>query len=140
MFAVHREDFGARAAGGLHDETSGHNQGFFVGQGHPLAPLDGLEGGRQSVRSHDGRNHRVCAVGFGYGQRAVWTVVDVESRKRFGDGSRVLFADDGHDPGGEFADLLHEDIHPASRREADDVEGLGHVTDHLERGLSHASR
>ena len=68
VFRVHRHDLRPGLSGPGHDQRAGTDQGLLVGQGDPLAGVDGGQGGGQTGDAHQGRDRRVCLGQPGGGQ------------------------------------------------------------------------
>jgi hypothetical protein len=60
VLRVNRHDLAAAGAGRLGDELTGHYQGFFISERHPLAGPQGRERGFQARCADHRVHHDVC--------------------------------------------------------------------------------
>ena len=85
MFAVNGKDRNALLSGQLHDDVTGSDQGFLVGQGDLLAGFDCGDGGTHTDHSHDRGDKIVIAFHGGHFQYPIHTAEDLDVQ--------ILYAD-----------------------------------------------
>ena len=64
VLAVNGQNLDAFFLGGFHHDFTSDHQGLFVGQGDVFAGGNGIHGGAQSSKPHQGGEHNVDAVHF----------------------------------------------------------------------------
>jgi hypothetical protein len=70
VFAVDRDQLGARLTHFIHEQPAGHDQRFLVGEQHALGGSHRRQGRRQPGSTHDRRHHDIDVIaGNGLGER-----------------------------------------------------------------------
>ena len=134
MLAVHGDDLRPVPLGGLHHQLPGADQGFLVGEGHPLARLDGGHGGPQRRHAYHGGDHRLA---LGQGRRPAQALqavghLDIQVLQAAGQIQRRFQFIERHQFGAELPGLAlkkvnitagRQGLHPNAQSGAD-IQGL----------------
>lgn len=133
VFTVDGEDADTAGAGGVHDETAGHDEDFLGGDGEVAAAIDGGEGGFEAGGSDDGDEDE---VGFGGADEVGEPVFAGEDRGGWGDHAFKGVGGGGvgeaEVAAGEFCGLLGEEVGAGGGGHADDFHAVREVAGDLE--------
>ena len=131
VFAVHGEEFLAGLCGGGHDQFTGGDEDFFVGEGHSAAELDCFVGGFEADDTDGGGEDDFGGGMSANGEHAFTAVMDGGERRKIcfakaaGEFAGELFIGYGNYFGMVAQDLREEFVEIGAGGEGHDFELIG---------------